>query len=94
MLASIILQGVLSGYQYWLEVEIEVLLASYLELLESLGSRVIVEGKPGIVTGVTTTGELRVQLNLTEAMVAQLPAPASITEISLQPGTISLGYSP
>lgn len=94
MLAAIILQGLLSGYQYWLEVEIEVLLASYLELLESLGRRVVVEGKPGMITGVTTTGELRVQLNLTEAMVMESVAPASLTEISLQPGTINLGYSP
>ncbi|NEP00445.1 MAG: biotin--[acetyl-CoA-carboxylase] ligase [Symploca sp. SIO2E9] len=93
MLASIVLQGLLSGYQYWLEVEIEVLLASYQSLLESLGRRVVVEGKPGIVTGVTTTGELRVQLNLTEAIVAQLPTPPSLTEISLQPGTIGLGYN-
>ncbi|NEP11315.1 MAG: biotin--[acetyl-CoA-carboxylase] ligase [Symploca sp. SIO2C1] len=83
MLAAIALQGLLSGYQYWLEFGIESLLPSYLELLHSLGSQVIVDGKPGIITGVTPTGELRVSVN----------SSTGSSDISLKPGRISLGYS-
>jgi BirA family biotin operon repressor/biotin-[acetyl-CoA-carboxylase] ligase len=82
MLAAIVIQGLLSGYQHWSEEGMERLLPSYLELLDSRGCHVMVDGNPGIVTGVTTTGELRVSLNLTEAT----------SEICLKPGTISLGY--
>ncbi|NER25177.1 MAG: biotin--[acetyl-CoA-carboxylase] ligase [Symploca sp. SIO1C2] len=79
MLAAIVLEGLLSGYQYWLEFGIESLLPSYLELLHHLGSQVIVDGQPGIITGVTPTGELQVSFNS--------------SEICLKPGTFSLGYS-
>jgi len=82
MLAAIVLQGLLSGYQYWLEFGIESLLPSYLELLDSLGREVIVDGKPGIITGVTPTGELQVTFNY----------PTASSELCLKPGTISLGY--
>lgn len=82
MLAAIVLQGLLSGYQRWSEEGIEILLQSYLELLDNQGSQVIVDGTPGIITGVTPTGELRVCLNSAKAA----------SEICLKPGTISLGY--
>ncbi|MCA1991677.1 MAG: biotin--[acetyl-CoA-carboxylase] ligase [Coleofasciculus sp. S288] len=92
-LAAIVIQGLLSGYQCWLEKGINILLPSYLELLDSKGHPVTVDGNPGIVTGVTPSGELRVRTNfLTEAAVAPISAPASATEIYLKPGTISLGY--
>lgn len=82
MLAAIVIQGLYLGYHCQSEEGIEVLLPSYLELLESRGRHVLVDGKPGIVQGVTPTGELRVSLNTTKALA----------EICLKPGTISLGY--
>ncbi len=82
MLAAIVIQGLNFGYQRWSEEGIEALLASYLELLETRGRHVIVDGNPGIVTGVTPTGELRVCLKSTKAN----------SEICLKPSTISLGY--
>lgn len=85
MLAAIVLHGLLSGYQRWSEEGIESLLPSYLELLDSQGCHVIVDGKPGIVTGITPTGELRVSLT-------SLNSTEAASEICLKPGTISLGY--
>lgn len=92
MLAAIVLQGLHFGYQHWSEQGIEILLQSYLELLDSQGCQVIVDGNPGTITGVTPTGELRVCLNSTETAVGGVPAPTALTEICLKPGTISLGY--
>lgn len=94
-LAAIVLEGLAFGYQCWSDQGIEILLSSYLELLDSRGGHVLVDGNPGIITGVTPTGELRVclnSLNSTKAAVAGVPAPASLTEICLKPGTIRLGY--
>ncbi len=92
MLAAIVLEGLLSGYQCWSAQGIEILLQSYLELLDSQGCHVIVDGNPGIIKGITPTGDLRVCLNSTETAVAGVPAPAFLREICLKPGTISLGY--
>jgi BirA family biotin operon repressor/biotin-[acetyl-CoA-carboxylase] ligase len=95
MLAALALQGLHLGYQHGSKQGIELLLKSYLELLDNQGGHVIVDGTPGTITGVTPTGELRVCLDSTAA-VAGVPAPADApltpTEIYLQPGTISLGY--
>lgn len=85
MLAAIVLQGLHFGYQRWSEQGLESLLSSYLELLDSLGSHIIVDGNPGVITGVTPTGELRVCLN-------SLNSTEILSEICLKPGTISLGY--
>ncbi|NEN96556.1 MAG: biotin--[acetyl-CoA-carboxylase] ligase [Moorea sp. SIO3I7] len=82
MLAAIVLQGLLSGYQLWSEEGMNSLLPRYLALFNYQGSQVMVEGNPGIITGVTPRGELRVHLHDT-------PTPK---EILLKPGTISLGY--
>lgn len=107
MLAAIVLQGLNLGYQQWSEQGIEILLQSYLELLDNQGGQVIVDGNPGIIKGVTPTGDLRVYLNSTSAVPGvSAPAQASdittaspcqtdpkeLTEICLKPGTISLGY--
>jgi BirA family transcriptional regulator, biotin operon repressor / biotin---[acetyl-CoA-carboxylase] ligase len=85
MLAAIVLHGVLSGYQRWSDEGMERLLPSYLELFESQGCHVIVDGKPGIVIGITPMGELRVSLK-------SLNSKETASEICLKPGTISLGY--
>jgi BirA family biotin operon repressor/biotin-[acetyl-CoA-carboxylase] ligase len=82
MLAAIVIQGLDFGYQRWSQQRIESLLSSYLELLDSQGRKVTVDGNTGIITGVTPSGELRVCINSSEVA----------TEICLKPGTISLGY--
>lgn len=96
-LAAITLQGWHLGYQHWSEKGIEILLESYLELLDSQGNQVIVDGNPGVITGVTPTGELRVCLNSTATVVGGsapdvAAAKSKLMEIYLKPGTISLGY--
>lgn len=80
MLAAITIKGLLSGYEYYLSAGIENLLKSYQQLLDK--PRVIVNGSPGIVTGITSAGELRVRLHSLGAT----------TEINLPQGAISLGY--
>ncbi len=92
-LAAIVIQGLNCGYQRSLDQGMQILLQSYLELLDSLGRQVIVDGNPGIITGVTPTGELRVNLTSKEAAVAGAPEQASLREICLKPGTIGLGYA-
>lgn len=82
MLAALTTYGILSAYQTYLANGIEALLPSYLELLSSRGQQITVNGSPGVVVGVTATGELRVRLH----------SEGASTEISLPPGAISLGY--
>ena len=81
-LTAITIYGILSGYQSYLDVGIEKLIDNYLKLLSNLGQEVSVKGCPGIVSGVTTKGELKVRLR----------SPGATTEIYLAPGQISLGY--
>ncbi|MGH2412719.1 MAG: biotin--[acetyl-CoA-carboxylase] ligase, partial [Microcystaceae cyanobacterium] len=82
MLAAIALDGLLAAYQDYLSNGIETLLPSYLDLLQSRGRAVTVNGCPGVVVGITPQGDLRVRLQSAGAM----------TEICLAPGTTSLGY--
>ncbi|MBR8828557.1 MAG: biotin--[Gomphosphaeria aponina SAG 52.96 = DSM 107014] len=80
MLAEITLNGILSGYEYYLAKGIETLVESYQKLLDK--PNITVNGCPGIVKGITAAGELRVCLYSVGAK----------TEITLPPGTISIGY--
>ena len=82
MLAATTVHGLLSGYQRYLSEGIDTLLSSYLELLDSLGRTIVVDGCSGVVVGVTPNGKLRVRFHSVGAA----------TEISLHPGAISLGY--
>lgn len=82
LLAAIVVEGLLFGDQRRLEKGIDTILPSYLELLNSRGCQVMVDGNPGTIIGVTPTGELRVSLSSALAP----------SEICLKPGTISLGY--
>lgn len=82
-LAAITTYGILSGYQYYLDVGIEQLRDDYVQLLSNLGQQVTIEGCSGIVTGVTIKGELKVRLR----------SPGATTEVCFAPGTISLGYN-
>ena len=92
MLAAIVIQGLNFGYQSLSEQGMENLLPSYLELLDSQGRHITVDGNPGTIVGVTPTGDLRVSINSTEAAVGEVTTSTSLTEICLKPGTISLGY--
>jgi BirA family biotin operon repressor/biotin-[acetyl-CoA-carboxylase] ligase len=81
-LAAIVVCGILAGYQHYLTLGIEQLLADYQKLLFNLGQKVTIEGCKGVVTGVTIKGQLRVSFQ----------SPGASTEIYLLPGQISLGY--
>lgn len=88
MLAAIALQGIIAGYQLYQQRGIEVILPRYQALLTSIGHRVTLHHsgaeQPARVTGISATGDLQVCLNGENPVLS--------TEISLEPGTISLGY--
>ena len=91
MLAAIVFHGLYLAIKQFLQEGIERILSSYSQLLINIGQQVLVEDCVGTVVGVTTTGELRVKLNLDSAnplTQSQISSP----EIYLKPGTISLGY--
>jgi BirA family biotin operon repressor/biotin-[acetyl-CoA-carboxylase] ligase len=87
MLAAIALQGIIAGYQ-WQQRGIEAILPRYQALLTSIGHLVTIHQsgaeQSARVTGISATGDLQVRLNGEN--------PTLSTEISLEPGTISLGY--
>lgn len=82
-LTAITIYGILFGYQSYLELGIEQIRDNYLQLFHNLGQKVTVAGSSGIVTGVTTKGELKISLR----------SPGATTKICLAPGQISLGYN-
>lgn len=88
MLAAITLRGIASGNELCSPEGINTLLPSYHKLLTSMGRLVSVNGRSGIIVGVTPTGELRVRLCPKDNAANSVAAP----EICLKPGTISLGY--
>jgi BirA family transcriptional regulator, biotin operon repressor / biotin---[acetyl-CoA-carboxylase] ligase len=81
-LTAIASYGIILGYQYYLSVGIERLLARYTTILSSIGKQVTVNDCLGEIVGVTTDGQLKVQLR----------SPGASTKITLAPGQISLGY--
>ncbi|MDJ0660426.1 MAG: biotin--[acetyl-CoA-carboxylase] ligase [Crocosphaera sp.] len=81
-LAAITINGVFQGYDSYQQEGIDVLLRNYVEILESVGRTVIIEGVRGTIIGVTTQGELKVTLQ----------SSGSKTTLKLPPGTLSLGY--
>jgi BirA family biotin operon repressor/biotin-[acetyl-CoA-carboxylase] ligase len=81
-LAAIAIKGLLAGYHHYLAEAIDSLLPAYLELLVNCGQNITINGCAGIVVGVTALGELRVRFQ----------ASGATTEVTLPPGTISLGY--
>jgi BirA family biotin operon repressor/biotin-[acetyl-CoA-carboxylase] ligase len=82
-LAAIVLQGLALGYQTWQDSGIEAILPAYNSVLVNLGQSIQVDGQPGTVKGVTSTGDLRVQFNSERS---------SSSEVTLKPGTVRLGY--
>ncbi|KAB8332193.1 biotin--[acetyl-CoA-carboxylase] ligase [Scytonema tolypothrichoides VB-61278] len=86
MLISRVLIGIESGIQCLLQEGINILIYRYLKLLSNIGEKVYVNNTVGTIIGVTNTGELRVRMETSELKSVK------ISEIYLQPGTISLGY--
>lgn len=87
MLAAHVILGIASGYEFCLQAGIETLLDSYHQLLTSMGKQVNVDGRAGVVLGVTATGKLRVVV-----ATKNNGEYTEKSEIYLNPGTISLGY--
>ena len=86
ILTSQVLIGIKSGIEC-LQVEgISILLSRYLDLLTNMGDQVYVNNFLGKVVGVTQEGNLRLRMGTYDPKAALTP------EISVQPGTISLGY--
>lgn len=85
LLLDIAIQGLVHGCGQLYDQGIEAILPSYLELLTHRGTQVWVDNRPGIVVGVASEGQLRVQLLSGDP---RLPS-----EVLLEPGTIHLGYN-
>ena len=86
MLAAVTLSGIVFGNQRLQT--IDTLLPDYEKLLINIGDSVCIDGRSGIIVGITPTGELRVRLcSMIDDNLVTAP------EICLKPGTISLGYS-
>ncbi|MCC0179325.1 biotin--[acetyl-CoA-carboxylase] ligase [Waterburya agarophytonicola K14] len=81
-LTAIASYGISFGYQYYLSVGIEQLLANYLAILNSIGKQVIINNSLGEVIGVTQDGKIKIQLR----------SPGASSTITFAPGQISLGY--
>lgn len=82
MLAAITLEGIARG----MSERIETLLPAYERLLTSIGCLVSVDGRNGVIVGVSSTGYLRVRLEAIEN------TPADVVEVSLKPGSVNIGY--
>jgi BirA family biotin operon repressor/biotin-[acetyl-CoA-carboxylase] ligase len=87
MLTATVLLGIESGLECLNNEGINTLLPQYLDLLKNIGDQVYVNNLLGTVIGVSPQGNLR--LRMVEDNVNTLITP----EISVEPGTISLGYS-
>lgn len=92
MLGAIAVWGTELGIRRLKEEGIDNLLPSYCQLLTSIGRQILINGASGKIVGVTTSGELRVELRR-DINAPTTEYPTSIKEIYLKPGTISLGYS-
>ncbi|PSF38333.1 biotin--[acetyl-CoA-carboxylase] ligase [Aphanothece hegewaldii CCALA 016] len=81
-LAAIAIDGLLSGYDFYLSRGIEQLILAYIAKLQNYGQTITIDGCKGIIVGVNQQGALKVFLK----------SPGASTEICLPIGTISLGY--
>ena len=88
MLTSQVLLGIKSGIECLQAEGISILLSRYLDVLTNMGDQVYVNNLLGTVVGVTQEGNLRLRMTTYDPKAAITP------EISVQPGTISLGYRP
>ncbi|MBD2386283.1 biotin--[acetyl-CoA-carboxylase] ligase [Cylindrospermum sp. FACHB-282] len=86
MLTSTVLLGIESGIECLSQEGISILLSRYVDLLTNMGDQVDVNHLSGTVVGVTTQGHLRLRIAAYDTNKLVTP------EISIEPGTISLGY--
>ncbi|MGJ3245586.1 MAG: biotin--[acetyl-CoA-carboxylase] ligase [Elainellaceae cyanobacterium] len=80
-LAAVVLHGIMASYHCWHGQGISDIVSSYQSLLTHLGQSIHIQGQQGHIVGVSPQGDLRISVT------------NSATEISVEPGTISLGYS-
>lgn len=81
-LAAITIDGLLSGYDFYLSKDIDKLLLAYTQHLYNYGQTITIGGCKGVIVGINQQGALKVCLQ----------SPGASTEICLPVGTISLGY--
>ncbi len=86
MLTSRVLLGIESGMECLYQEGVSILLSRYLDLLTNMGDQIYVNNLSGTVVGVTSQGNLRVNLETHDTKEQITP------EIYIEPGTISLGY--
>ncbi|WP_071187933.1 biotin--[acetyl-CoA-carboxylase] ligase [Trichormus sp. NMC-1] len=86
ILTSRVLLGIESGLECLSDEGIGILLSRYLDLLINMGDQVYVNNLLGTVVGVTSQGNLRLRMAAYDTKELITP------EISVEPGTISLGY--
>ncbi|MGD1936991.1 MAG: biotin--[acetyl-CoA-carboxylase] ligase [Cyanophyceae cyanobacterium] len=91
-LAALVWWGLERAYHQWKAKGVTSFLADYLELLSHLYCPVSVGDRCGVVVGVNAKGELRVRLEEGDSDNNQDPKKDD-KEISLPPGSISLGYA-
>jgi BirA family biotin operon repressor/biotin-[acetyl-CoA-carboxylase] ligase len=82
-LAAIVLRGCLQGYHYWQHQGTDNLIQAYEQKLFHLGWEISVQGDLATVIGVSTSGDLMIQLH----------HPPENPIRTLKPGEISLGYN-
>ena len=59
-LAAIIIEAIIAGYQYYLVSGMEILLKNYMEILNGVGCKVIINDFEGTISGVNCEGKLEV----------------------------------
>lgn len=81
-LAAIASYGIVCGYEYYLALGINRLLAEYTAILNSIGKQIKIDNNLGEVVGITPEGKLQVKMRSSGAS----------STIIFAPGEISLGY--
>ena len=88
-LAAVTILGIASGYkELCSQAGMDTLLTSYHQLLTSIGKQISLDGRTGVVVGVTGSGDLKVQF-----ATNNLSNNTKVDEVYYKPGTINLGYS-
>ena len=82
VLTAIASYGIVYGYEHYLAIGIDRLLAEYTAILNSIGKQINLNRNFGEVIGVTTAGKLQVKMR----------SPGASTIINFAPGEVSLGY--
>ncbi|WP_295615295.1 biotin--[acetyl-CoA-carboxylase] ligase [Chamaesiphon sp. GL140_3_metabinner_50] len=82
MLTSCTIRGIISGYKRCTPTTIDCLLSDYLELLNTRGRSVMVNGKLGTVSGISPQGE----------SIVSFTTETEVTQVYLTPGTFTFGY--